>query len=154
MQQVADIVGVAITLDVHSNSVLFVLLGSDGSINRKGDGSPKNSDRNLFIGRTLVPLLRNLLTHLTDDMLRHMVGYDIPDKVGDPCKLSIALHFSDGSNNGFSFTYGSQSQGPPTDIVNFVRAAVTLTDAWWQSQKALVANAPAATQRKRWWRIW
>jgi hypothetical protein len=153
MKHVHDIAGVAITLLVRSEQVLFVLLASDGTVNRMGTGSAQCTERHLFIGRTSQPLLPSLLANLTDEMLRFTGGYDVPNQQGDSCRLSIALKFTDGTEDGFGFAYGSRSQGPPTEISAFVRAAVSITDPWYSQQKAMVSNAPS-TLSKPWWRFW
>lgn len=153
MKRVHDIAGVAITLHVRSEQVLFVLLASDGTVNRMGTGSAQCRERHLFIGRTSQPLLPSLLANLTDEMLRFTGGYDVPNQQRDPCRLSIALKFTDGTEDGFGFAYGSLSEGPPTEISAFVRAAVSITDPWYSQQKAIVSNAPS-TLSKPWWRLW
>lgn len=153
MKHVHEIAGVAITLLVRSEQVLFVLLASDGTVNRMGTGSAQCTERDLFIGRTPQPLLPSLLANLTDEMLRFTGGYDVPNQQGDSCRLSIVLKFTDGTEDGFGFAYGSQSQGPPTEICALVRAAVSITDPWYLQQKAMESNAPSALS-KPWWRLW
>jgi hypothetical protein len=154
MRRVADIVGVAITLEVGSEQTLFILLSDDGTVNRMGTGSAGNTDRDLFIGRTLDPLLPSLLRHLTDDMLRHTGGYDVPDKRGVPSRLSIALKFANGEEDGFGFEYGTESQGLPLDISAFVQAALAITDPWFAGQMAMVQSASKRADAKPWWRFW
>ena len=55
--------------------------------------------------------------------------------------MSIGLHFADGTEDGFGFSYGSESQGPPNEIVRFVYAAVEATESWFQSQKKMTSEA-------------
>jgi hypothetical protein len=93
MRRVSDIVAVLIFLKVRSEPVLGVLLANDGTINRMGTGSIDNSERSLFIGQTEAPLLPQLLAHLKDEMLDHTGAYDIKEKKGAPCQLSISLKF-------------------------------------------------------------
>jgi len=47
--------------------------------------------------------LPSLLANLTDEMLRFTGGYDVPNQRGDSCMLSIALQFTDGTEDGFGF---------------------------------------------------
>ena len=154
MRRVADIVVVALTLHVGSQQTLFVLLASDGTVNRMGTGATGNTELDLFIDRTPDPLLPSLLEHLTDDMLRFTGGYDLPEKRGLPCRLSIALTFANGAEDGFGFAYGSESKGPPNDILAFVQAALEVTEPWYTKQKAMVAHAQPQPPSKPWWRIW
>lgn len=141
MPKVSDINSVHVTLEKGGKQALFILLAADGSINRRGTGSVNNTDNDLFIGVTQEPLFKQLLTHLDDAMLDHMGGYDVPERRGVPCKLSSGLAFSNGGENGFGFRYGSESEGPPHEIIEFVTAAVQLTDPWFQQQKQMVAKS-------------
>ena len=43
---------VMVTLAVADDQSLFILLGSDGSINRMGTGSATQIERDMFIGKT------------------------------------------------------------------------------------------------------
>ena len=147
--RVKDIVAVNITLDVDSEPSLFILLAADGTVNRLGTGAVTNKEKDLFIGRSLEPLLDKLLSNLTDEMLRFMGGYELPDKRGPLCRLSVGLQFSNGETDGFGFTYGAESEGPPREIAEFVRAAIMITKPWYDSQKRMVrANESGADKKE------
>jgi len=146
VHRVSEIVAVAITLEVASEHVLFILPAADGTVNRAGAGLPGNTESTLFIGQTSEPLFQSLLGHLTDEMFKFTGTYDVPDKRGDPCRLSIALTFADGSEDGFGFAYGALSQGPPREIASFVRKAGEITEAWYQAR--------LRSTKKPWWRFW
>ena len=150
MPKVADINVANLVLKVASDQVLFVLLAADGSINRQGNGVQGNPDKDLYIGMASNTLFPSLMSHLTDKMLIHMGGYDMPDKKGAPCRLSVLFQFSDGTSNGFVVTYGSESEGPPGEIADFVRAAVEVTGPWYAAQQKMVASST----KKPWWRFW
>jgi hypothetical protein len=137
MLKTSDIKVVLVRLEVASRQVLFILLAADGTINRMGDGTPTNSDQDLYIGRTPTPLLPKLLTSLTDDMLQFSGLYEVSEKAGETCELSIVFQLADGTKNSFGFIYGLKSQGVPPDIVRFVIRAVALTKPWHESQKAM-----------------
>jgi hypothetical protein len=143
MPKVSDIIAINIVLEVNNNQSLFILLATDGSINRLGNGGVNNQDKDLFMGITLEPLFEQLMSHLTDEMLEFMGGYDIPEKKGFPCSLSIGLMFTNGEENGFEFSYGSESHGPPQEISEFVIAALDITEPWYQAQKKMVENSSA-----------
>lgn len=153
MPKVSDINAVHVTLEIGDKQALFILLAADGTINRFGTGSVNNKDNDLFIGVTQEPLFKQLLSNLDDDMLDHMGGYDVPEQHGIPCKLSIGLAFAGDYENGFGFRYGSESQGPPEEIIQFVTAAVQLTDPWFQEQKKMV-NISESDEKKPWWKLW
>lgn len=153
MPKVSDINAVHVSLKTGDKKALFILLTADGSINRLGTGAVNNKENELFIGVTQQPLFERLLTNLDDKMLDHMGGYDIPDQLGVPCELSIGLAFKNGDENGFGFKYGSESQGPPHEIIQFVTAAVQLTDPWFQQQKKMVEKSDSR-EKKPWWKLW
>jgi hypothetical protein len=49
--------------------------------------------------------------------------------------LTIVFQFDDGSSNGFVFLYGAESEGPPREVADLVRASVRHTDLWHQNFK-------------------
>jgi hypothetical protein len=154
VQRVADISAVSITLEVDNRTALFVLLADDGSVNRGGTGSEDNEEHQLFIDRTDPPILPILLNDLTDEMLQFTGAYDVAQKRGARCRLTIALHFADGHEDGFRFDYGSKSKGPPKEIAELVSSAVDLTEPWYQEQKRLVATTQSGKRTTPWWRFW
>jgi hypothetical protein len=154
----ADIDVLSITLEIDSRQALFILVAKDGTVNRMGSGSPATADGALFIGTTQPPLFFEVIKGLSDKMLKFTGGYDVPGKRGVPCKLAIELRFRDGSDDGFGFTYGSDSKGPPNDIATLVQGAVAATQSWYQEQRRLAGKAPAppmaSSQVRPWWHFW
>ena len=144
-----EISAICITIEVEKESVLFILLTEDGTINRSGTGYEHNTENDLFIGITDKSLFFKLRELITDQMLTNMGGYDVPDKKGKNCKLNIALSFEGGHDNGFGFIYGSESQGPPKDICEIVEKAINITDPWYKKQKMMVKKS-----NKPWWKFW
>ena len=133
MAKVTDIKGISVSLEVGAEKTLFILLSEDGTINRMGIGEVSYLDhKSLYMGRTNEQLFSKLRSRLTDDLLPHMGRYDVEEKRGQPCRLRIALQFSDGSGGGFEFNYGSESPGPPQELLDFVRAAIEVTDPWYR----------------------
>jgi len=154
MPNVSDIQAVHVTLKIGDEQALFILLAADGSINRLGTGSVNNKDKDLFIGITKDSLFDQLMSNLDDEMLNYMGGYDVPEKHGKPCELMIGLSFASDDDNGFAFRYGSESEGPPGEIVQFVTSAVQLTDPWFREQKKMVQGAKSDDNKKPWWKFW
>ncbi len=158
MPAVSDIAAVMITLKAGDNRALFILLAADGSINRQGTGAVNNQEHDLFIGVTKEPLFDQLMTYLDDEMLRFMGGRDLPDQKGVPCMLSIGFSFRSADDNGFGFRYGSESIGPPHEIVQFVTAAVQLTNPWFNEFKQAARKSESGKKnhgkKKQWWRFW
>src|SRR5512139_228530 len=131
MAAVSDIRLLHIALATGGEPALFILLAADGTINRLGRGSSTDEDRTFYIGVTKEPLFENLVWHLSDELLKHMGVYDVPEKRGVPCELTIGFRFADATENGFTFRYGSESIGPPQAIRQFVKAALQITHSWF-----------------------
>lgn len=145
-----SIKAIMVTLDADQGRALFIVLTDDQSVNRLGTGAVNNDENDLFIGKTDDPLFLQLRAMVRPEWLQHFGRYDIPSKVGSICKLTLLFKFA-AEEGGIEFSYGSDSQGPPGDIVHFVTEAVRLTDPWYARQKSLVANRK---QSKPWWRFW
>jgi hypothetical protein len=56
---------------------------------------------------------------------------------GVPCKLTLTFKFKDGTSGGFAILYGSESEGVPRDVGDFVTTAVRLTDPWYENFKRM-----------------
>ncbi len=157
-RRVGDITALTVTMQIDGTPALFVLLAEDGSVNRMGSGSPSTADGAMFIGQTDRSPFQEAIAALSDDMLRFTGGYDIPEKRGVPCRLMIGLRFRDGTDDGFVFAYGSESQGPPNDIAAFVHACVAATQPWYEAQRNAAGKPPAPEveepPHRPWWRFW
>lgn len=142
---------ITISLEIEEEASLNILLASDGTINRKGDGTYK-IDRNFFMGITDTSLFQRLKKYITDDFNAcHGKVYDLPGKEGKSCTLEIVL--SGGKEgNGMKFYYGADSMGPPLPVAEFVEAAIHLTDAWFYEQQSKI-NQQERPKRK-WWEFW
>jgi len=126
---------------VDGQQSLIVLLAEDGTVNRLGNGTANDTERTLFIGTTNEALFAQLRDKVKPEWIPHQGAYDMPEKKGTICTLTLILGHADGHEDRFGFRYGSESQGPPLDICKFVEAAVRLTDPWYEQQK-LIANGP------------
>jgi hypothetical protein len=131
--KLSEVVAFTINLDVEEKPALFILLGEDGSINRMGKGTAEAAERELFIGKTDPAIFLSVCSHLTKGMLQSLgQGYQMQAPRGASCKLTITVKFKDGSSNGMAFLYGSESNGPPRDVAEFVTTAVAQTDPWYE----------------------
>ena len=129
MAKVTEIKAISVSLEVAGEKTLFILLSDDGTINRMGNGELSYPDRkNLYMGHTNEPLFSKLRNRLDDEILRYMGRYDVPEKLGQICRFTIGLQFADGVSNGFEINYGSESKGPPQELVDFLHAAVEVTE--------------------------
>jgi len=137
-----------VTLEIGDRRSLFILLAKDGSINRQGTGTIDNQDKELFIGVTEDLLFEHAITYITDDMLKYMGSYDLPDKKGLPCRLSIGFQFDYGEENGFDFVYAAESEGPPDEIAELLLAAVQITEPWYKAQKRIASKRKVSPGRQ------
>jgi len=138
---VAEVDAFTITLDVDGKPSLFVLLAADGAINRMGRGTLDDPAGGLFIGQTDPAIFKAARSHLSDEMVRaqgHTLQHQNPR--GLPCKLTLTFKFKDGTSGGLAFLYGSESEGVPGDIADFVTTAVRLTDPWYENFKRTAAG--------------
>jgi hypothetical protein len=132
-RKLSKIEAFTISLEIEKQPSLFILLSDDGGINRMGRGTADTAERELFIGKTDPAIFKAVCSHFTKGMLQTLGrGYQAPEPLGASCELTITFKFKDGSSNGIAFRYGSESEGPPKDVADFVIAAVRQTDPWYQ----------------------
>jgi hypothetical protein len=79
--------------------------------------------------------------HLSTEVFQFLGStFQMKNPVGTSCKLTIVFQFNDNSSNGLVFLYGAESEGPPTEVADFVRAAVRQTDPWYDIFKRSVSR--------------
>jgi hypothetical protein len=154
MASIPDIQHILIILEVADKQVLFIVLDEDGSINRKGNGSPDCEDNDLFIGITSENLFSQVKLFITEEMQEFWGNkYDLPDKKGRLCCLNI-LYKGEEIETGVQFLYGEFSQGPPNPFRTLVVKAVELTNNWHEQQKRIAFESKIAGKAKPWWKFW
>ena len=141
------ITGILVTLDIADRQALFIMLASDGAINRMGSGSVtinrmgsasvNKTDRIMFIGCTSLELFEGLRQRVGADLLRWIGEYADPSPRGELCRLTVGFQHDDGSESMSRWQYGAESQGPAPEVRGFVRAALESTDPWFQKQKLM-----------------
>lgn len=135
MVSIRQISMVSISLVINEKSSLFLMMGSDGLVNRQGAGEEDSNDARLFIGQVNRSLFTDLIGGFRDEVLLNPGTFVIDEIVGKKCLLSIG--FSSGADEvNFKFEYGTDSEGPPGEICDFVERAVELTDPWYEKQCA------------------
>ena len=128
-----DISLIWVRIGVEEHAALFILLDSDGTVNRLGTGAVDNSENEFYIGKTTEALFQKLHSQIDPDWLSHVgSSYAIPEQKGKACELIVGFVLRDGREGTLEFKYGSESQGPPDDIMQFVIKAVKLTDPWYE----------------------
>ncbi|MEM8889860.1 MAG: hypothetical protein AAGD28_17930 [Bacteroidota bacterium] len=128
----AEIENVHISLVVNEEQVLALRVSKNGALNRMGDGSDDPKMRLMFMKRIEEPLFDRLMEILSVDLLSMVGRYTFPDPKGDHTQLLITLEGENDSETGFEFVYGSDSEGPPEEIIDFVEYAVELSDPYWE----------------------
>jgi hypothetical protein len=131
-----------ISIMIEDKQSLFILLAKDGTINRLGTGSANNTENDMFIGISKDGLFEKLMEAVPEELLEYQGSYDIPEKKGKRCELTLMLASADEKKKaGFIFQYGSDSQGPPQEISEIVVKAVELTNPWYDEQKTVVSKS-------------
>jgi hypothetical protein len=138
---IEDISVIWLTIKVDGKNTLFLTLGSDGLVNRLGTGAVNNTEIDMFIGKTNDPLFLQLRSRIDPRWLAQMGAiYTLPERRGKECELTVGFKLRDSTETGATFRYGSESQGPPGDIVQFVIDAVGLTTPWYEREKSRVVQ--------------
>ncbi|MEL6654022.1 MAG: hypothetical protein AAFQ87_24780 [Bacteroidota bacterium] len=119
-------------LEVKGETELMVMLAQGGAVNRVGG---MDDDHNPFcIGTSDEGLFTAFMEQLPAELAEMSGRYTFPDPQGDLCLLSLSLS-GPTLDTGFEFTYGSDSQGPPEEIVALVELLLDLTDPWYDEQR-------------------
>ena len=127
---VANIAAIMLTIKVDNKPSQFILLASDGTINRMdGDG-------HLVIDNTQVKYLDTLKLSVDPSWLTDSRSYEARLKKGKIMERSIFFSFKDGSESGITYKYGSESQQPPKSIMDFFEKALNITDPWYSKWKS------------------
>lgn len=128
----AEIEHVHISLSVNDEQVLAIRFSQNGTLNRMGDGGDDPKMRHMFMKRVEEPIFAQLMEGLSLELLALVGRYTYPDPKGDLTKLVITLEGENEQETGFEFIYGSDSTGPPEEIIDFVEYAVELSDPHWE----------------------
>jgi hypothetical protein len=139
-----EIVGLTVVLLIGGEQSLFILLGSDGSINRMGNGSVDHLERQMFIGKVDPDLFLQLRSRVTPGVL-YFLGQrlEAPQPKGKLCELTVGFKYADGREATTAWRYGSESQGPHPEVGAFVVAAAQATDPWFEQQKEMARRNKA-----------
>ena len=137
--------GIMVNLLVGGEQALFLMLGSDGSATRAGTGSVDNTHRDMFISRETPHMFEKLRARITAELLEWCGSErSAPNPKGRLCELTVGFRLSDGSEQASVWRYGSESQGPPPEVAEWVAAAVEVTDSWFARQQSMTQRDPGA----------
>lgn len=135
--------GIIINLTVDGDLQFFVLLAADGTINRLGPQTPEMATSSmLFTGQTDDPLFRQIIQEMPDEIFQ-LLGrrFELPERAGKECELTIAFRAQDGEQDAWQLAYGTESIGPPEEIVNFLKRCREITEPWYQRSASSVAQS-------------
>lgn len=126
----AEAKAVYIRMEADDKSILSILIHSDGTVNRTGDGTLRG-DQTMRIGTTRQPLFDKYMNSIPEHVFEHAGKYDYRDSiVGIKCKLEILFIGAP----GFEFHYGSESEGVFTEVGDMVTKAIEITDKWLEDE--------------------
>ncbi|UXH77805.1 hypothetical protein [Roseateles amylovorans] len=134
--------GLNLQLSIDGVLSFQLLATEDGALSRlgplAGQGRAQvevNDDNVLVTGRADPALFAALRDALPSVLLEHVGTWVHPDIRGHACDLSVLLQ-TPGATVGIHYRYGSDSQGPPADIMDFVRRCVVSTEDWAAARAA------------------
>src|SRR5437867_8247743 len=131
-----NITGVSVDLKIDGTPLLFASLAADGSITRLGTGASHNTETELFRCITEPKLFESVRSQITGDLLRWVGGRTDHKLRGKACELLVAFMLANGEEHAIKFKYGSESNGPPTEVSRFVTAVVEATNPWYENLKS------------------
>jgi hypothetical protein len=140
MQKIGPFTGILVTLHVADNQALYVMLDAYGTIHRMGNGAESNTELDLFIGSSTGEEFESLRSEVTPHLLQWLGSYKDPHLQGSLCRLTVGLRQDDGKELSSQWEYGTNSQGPPPEICEFVRSAVNITNPWYEQKKNGVSS--------------
>jgi hypothetical protein len=135
MLERSEIRGISVTLEVGDQILLFVHLDDAGNIQRLGNGETFDESARLVSGELADDLFRTLLGWVSDDLINGVGVYDLPDPAGQTCRLQLLFSADEERTSGLEFHYGTESEGPPTEVMDFVVTALDLTEMWYEAER-------------------
>ncbi len=138
---------VLITLEVGDKTPLFILLGKDGSVHRKGNGNP-TTELPLRAGISHQGHFDALMMTINEGIFGYAGVINQPGKKGEECRLTLIFQGRNDVDYSFRVVYGADSEGPPRELAEILINAVKITESWYQ-QQLLVKD-----EEKKWWKFW
>jgi hypothetical protein len=118
----------------------MILLGSDGFINRMGTGSEHRLEKAMFIGKTPSDAFNEVARYSKPVIKRWIGALGDPTLEGIICILRVGFQTANGEELMSLWQYGTDSQGPPPEVMQLVATAIRATNPWYEEQKTMVKN--------------
>jgi hypothetical protein len=131
-----------IQLTIGQYPALFLALAEDGTVTRGGSGTVNEAERNVYMGTTTEPLLERLKKSIEPWWFNAPGPHVMDIAHGKPCELSLMFLGPAAGPWTLQFHYGSESAGPPAEIMSFVEQAITLTEPWYSKQRETADHSP------------
>ncbi len=139
---------ILITLEVGDQTALLILVAKDGSVHRKGNGNPANTDLVLAQGISHDGHFEALMMTIDESIFNHTGVIRLPNPAGRECRLSLIFQGRNEADFSFRVIYSEESEGPPQELAQILINAVKITEGWYQEQLK-----PEA-EDKKWWQVW
>jgi hypothetical protein len=139
-----EVLEIRIEMTIDLQRSLFMVLAKDGTIARQGSGT-KDISKERYMGQSEGQYFKELMKDLNEEIFEHFGIYDMPEKNGGQCHLSMVFK-DEKSLNGFDFYYGYKSKnGPHIQIANLVDKALKITEEWYREAMN--------KKKKKWWQL-
>ncbi len=131
-----EIERVMIKWEIEGEPFLQIMLSANGSVNRMGDGEKFDKKPQIHMGFSEEPLLEMFLKEVPPELFTYAGRYTMPDPKGERASLEISFTGKE-IDTGVECTYGTESEGPPEEMISLVELALDLTDSWIETKKRL-----------------
>ncbi|MBL0308430.1 MAG: hypothetical protein IPP77_01675 [Bacteroidetes bacterium] len=131
------------------HTALFILLTKQGIVQRKGDGNPGHTHPATNAWCSSDGHSEALMMTIPEDTFNYIHVYPRPNIIGTECRLTTIFQAKDDLDYSFRVVYGSDSEGPPSELAEILINAVKITEGWYQRQ--INENTPA---EKKWCQVW
>ena len=139
---------VLITLEVGERTALLILVARDGSVHRKGNGNPDNTNLKLAQGISHDGHFEALMMTIDENIFQYAGVIRLPNPQGRECRLSLIFQGRNDVDYSFRVIYGEKSDGPPQELAQILINAVKITENWYTQQQQTQGD------EKKWWEVW
>jgi hypothetical protein len=142
---------ISVKIDAGGTHAFFIILGSDGSIRRRQDGSAGSSEADMVIGTSNPALFEEVRALITPQLLKWCRPLrPQPAPRGELRELEVRLKQSDGRELMSRWQVEAESSGPPAQVIEFASATVKATNRWYEQQKEQQAPRPRLRAQPGW----
>ena len=137
-----EVAGVCITLDVAEHRLLELDWRADGQLRRLGNGRECGRQASRVEGQVSATDFEAVRRQISGELIACRGQFTDRAARGDVCRLEIILHHRHGPKWTTTWTYGTESAGPPEPVRRFVSELVRLTRHWYDTTQRSRAIEP------------